>query len=230
MRVVSEPAAASRKKKRSSSCSVRRVGVPSSSTTSACTSTDQMSSTGVRRFCSLNALAYANSLRSVASRSSRPTPPFGSKARRMVLVPSNTGRRSSSGMPMMSAITCNGSNSATSLTKSTSPPWSTTASRMRSVRQRRWLSRVSSMRGVKPRDTRRRSRVCGAPSIEMSILPFRLSSVSRICAPSNAVNVSVSRLTALRSAWREITQNGFAPPSRNTSVSGCFHTGALRRR
>ena len=54
LRVVSEPAAARRKKKRSSSCSVSRVGVPSSSTTSACTSADQMSSTGSRRLSSLN--------------------------------------------------------------------------------------------------------------------------------------------------------------------------------
>ena len=83
--------------------------------------------------------AYANSRCSVASRSSRPTPPSGSNARRIVLVLSNTIVRSPSGIPMMSAMTCSGSSSATSATKSTSPPAATTASRMRSVRHASWL-------------------------------------------------------------------------------------------
>ena len=121
----------------------------------------------------------------------------GSPRPRITFVFSNTNFVWLSGMPIMSQMISSGSGAAISVTKS-HVPLSITRSMV--CLARRWTSASSlpSARGVKPRETMRRSRPCFGSSM-LIIEPknsLKFSGRSAIWLPLPEQNSSASRLAA----------------------------------
>src|SRR5438270_9956555 len=143
------------------------------------------------------------------------------------LVSSKSSMRSSCGTPSISAITCRGSSTATSWTKSHDPR-SITESMSRSTRSAMLASRSAIIRGTKTRWTMPRTRSCSGGSMPR-ITPRSISSgtgprsVLRNTPPAAEEKVSWSRLTASMSRKRVSDQNP------GSSASGFQCTGASAR-
>ncbi len=98
-------------------------------------------------------------------------------------------RRSSWGIPISSAMAWRGSSQATSVTKSKGPLRAAAFAAMASARLRRLSSRARIARGVKPRCTIWRTRVCSGGSM--------LSRISRWASIASRSMCSLKRMIAV---------------------------------
>ena len=131
----------------------------------------------------------------------------GSPRPRITFVFSNTNFVWLSGMPIMSQMISSGSGAAISVTKS-QLPLSITRSMVCFARRCTSASSLPSARGVKPRETMRRSRPCFGSSM-LIIEPknsLKLSGRSGMLLPLPEQNTSASRLAASTSRWRVSAQ------------------------
>ncbi len=141
-----------------------------SPSTSALTIAVTMSSVGAMRFSWPSAFAYVNISTETFIASSGDTRYSGSELPTILFDHSNSFPRSSCGTPRISAIACNGSSAAMSVTKSHSPR-SITRSTISRLRRRTCSSNSLMTRGVNADDTSLRYRVCCGGSIISIIVP-----------------------------------------------------------